>query len=124
MFTSILNEYVTVGRKLIDDLFSKSKFAGDEENKSVAEGQEVWEAATPMVVVGATWGVTYARVKIMLATISEAKLTSATKFLKTVTSVVLTTTTFEGSSGQDNSQLEDNLDMEIENIRILMMKVS
>ena len=61
-------------------------------------------------------GVTSTGVKIMLATISEATLTTTT---------MLTTTKIEGNNKrQINFQLEDKLEMEIESIKMLMMKVS
>ena len=39
LFTSILDEYVTAGRKLNGGLFSENKFADGEQEKSVAEGK-------------------------------------------------------------------------------------
>ena len=76
LFTSILDEYVTAGRKLNGELFSESEFADDEQKKSVTEGQEgaattpmvvavatpMVEAATPMVAADATWRMTLAEV--------------------------------------------------------------
>ena len=93
------------------------EIAGDEK-KSVAEGQEVWEAAT------ATCGVTSTGVNPMLATFMvtvETTLTAATSMLAARRAVIAKeTTTTETTEIGDNSRL----DREIESIRRLMMKVS
>ena len=122
LLTSIqteINECVTAGKELNDNLFFEDKFAGDEQ-KNVAEGQEVWEAAT--------CGVTSAGVK---PEATKVALTTATSMLATRRAVtVKATTTAEttefGSSNskQINFQIEERLDIEIESIRRLMMKVS
>jgi len=81
------------------------KFAGNEQ-KNVAEGQEVWEIATSMVAAEATCGVTSAEVKPMLSTIGE----------------MTAETTLAAATGSESSS--SRLDIEIEIIRRLMMKVS
>ena len=105
------------------------EIAGDEQ-KNVVEGQEVWEAAT--------CAVTSAGVKPMLATIrevtAEATLTAVTSMLETRKAVIAViakaataaeTTEFGGSSSrQRNFQTEERLNIEIESIRRLMMKLS
>ena len=113
LFTSILEEYVTVGRKL-----------NGEQKKNVAEGnilrdiqdvcaEATLAAATPMVVADATCGKTPAGVVNMLITCETTRAT------------ILVATEIESSSrGQDNFQLEDKMDMEIEYIKRLMMRVT
>ena len=101
LFTSMLEKYVTAGGKSNSGLFSKNEIADDEQKKSVAEGQE-GEAATPMVAADATWRMTPAEVVNMLIACEVGS----------------------SSRGQDSFQPEDKLDMEIEYIRRLMMRVT
>ena len=108
MFTSILNEYVTAGRKLIDDLF-----ADDEKKKIVAEGHEFWEAATPMVAADATWGMTSVGIENMLVI---AVTTRAT--------MLVAIELGSSSSRQRIFQLEDRLDKEVEDNREPMARVT
>ena len=70
-----INEYVTTNGELIGDLFPKNEFVDDEQKKSVAEGLEVWEAATPMVAAEAAWGMTLTGVVNMLVACGIARAT-------------------------------------------------
>ena len=119
MFTSILEEYVTAGRTLNSGLFSENEFVDDEQQKFFAEGQEgeaktpMVTATTPMMVVDATWGMTPVEVVNMLIA------------WETTRAAILAVTEIGSSSrGKDDFQLKDKLDMEIEYIRRLMVRVS
>ena len=98
-------------KRLLETFEPEKEVAGDEQNKNVAEGQEVWEAAT--------CGVTSAGVK---PEATKATLTATTSMLaaRRVVTAEAATTTELTEIGNSRSRL----DIEIESIRRLMMKVS
>ena len=94
-------------------MFSENEFADDEQKKGVAEGnilrdiqvgcaEATLAAATPMVAADATWRMT----------------------LVEVVNILIACEIGSSSRGKGSFQPEDKLDMEIEYIRRLMMRVT
>ena len=105
-------------------MFSENEFADDEQKKGVAEGnilrdihvgcaEATLAAATPMVAADATWGMTHAGVVNILIACETAR-----------AAILVATEIGSSSRGKDDFQLEDKLDMEIEYIRRLMVRMS
>jgi len=98
----------------VDELLKK-KWPKYDEQKNVAEGQEVWEVATSMKAAEATCEVT-----LMMA--DDATLTAATFMKATITTSMVEATAAEiiefedSSSKKGNSHTEERLDIEIEEI--------